>query len=44
MGLRQAITSNTERTAALDPWLNHYNTERIQAASKGTPITQVTLT
>lgn len=33
-----------ERAAALDPWLNYYNTERIHAAIKGTPITRVSLT
>ncbi|MDR6417697.1 transposase InsO family protein, partial [Pseudarthrobacter sulfonivorans] len=26
------------------PWLNYYNTERIHAAIKGTPITRVSLT
>lgn len=38
------FTSNAQRAAALDPWLNHYNTERIHAAIKGTPITRVTPT
>lgn len=40
----KAFASNTERAAALDPWLNYYNTERIHAAIKGPPITRVTLT
>ncbi|MEV7133543.1 IS481 family transposase [Arthrobacter sp. NPDC093128] len=38
------FTSNTERAKALDPWLNYYNTERIHAAIKGTPIMRVSLT
>jgi transposase InsO family protein len=38
------FTSNTERAEALDPWLNYYNTERIHAAIKGTPIMRVSLT
>jgi len=32
------FVSNTERAAALDPWLNYYNTERIHTAIKDTPI------
>lgn len=34
---RQPFTSNTERTAALAPWLNHYNTERRHSALGGLP-------
>jgi transposase InsO family protein len=37
-------TSNTERDAALDPWLRHYNTERIHTGIGGTPINRVTPT
>lgn len=29
---RQAFTSNQQRTAALDPWLHHYNTARCHSA------------
>jgi transposase InsO family protein len=32
---RRAFTSNDERTAALDPWLQHYNTERHHSALGG---------
>ncbi|WP_074591616.1 IS481 family transposase [Arthrobacter cupressi] len=38
------FTSNTERAAALALWLNYYNTERIHAAIKDTPITRVSPT
>ncbi|MDR6689095.1 transposase InsO family protein [Arthrobacter sp. 1088] len=38
------FASNTERAAALDPWLNYYNTERIHTAIKDTPITRVSPT
>jgi transposase InsO family protein len=34
---RQAFTSNDERTAALAPWLEHYNTERRHSALGGNP-------
>ena len=34
---RQVFTSNTERTAALAPWLQHYNTERRHTALGGHP-------
>lgn len=34
---RQPFTSNDERTAALDPWLKHYNTERRHSALGGHP-------
>ena len=34
---RQVFTSNAERTAALAPWLNEYNTRRRLAALKGLP-------
>lgn len=34
---RQPFTSNDERTAALDPWLEHYNTERRHSALGGQP-------
>jgi transposase InsO family protein/transposase-like protein len=38
----QAWTSNTERTAALAPWLEHYNTERAHTALAGaTPISRL---
>lgn len=36
---RQAFTTNTERTAALAPWLEHYNTERRHTALGGKPPT-----
>jgi transposase InsO family protein len=32
---RQVFTSNAERTAALAPWLEHYNNERAHHALKG---------
>ncbi|MFJ5958661.1 IS481 family transposase [Paenarthrobacter sp. NPDC092416] len=38
------FASNTERAAALDPWLNYYTTERIHTAIKDTPITRVSPT
>lgn len=34
---RQVFTSNAERTAALAPWLEHYNTERSHTALGGQP-------
>lgn len=34
---RQVFTSNDERTAALAPWLEHYNTERRHTALGGQP-------
>jgi len=34
---RQPFTSNTERAAALDPWLEHYNTDRGHTALGGLP-------
>lgn len=34
---RQVFTSNTERTAALQPWLEFYNTRRPHAALNGLP-------
>jgi len=34
---RQPFTTNDERTAALDPWLEHYNTERRHSALGGQP-------
>ncbi len=34
---RQVFTSNDERTAALAPWLEHYNTERRHTALGGRP-------
>ncbi len=36
---RQPFTSNAARTAALDPWLEHYNTERHHSALGGKPPT-----
>jgi transposase InsO family protein len=41
---RQVFTSNAERAAALDPWLNYYNTERIHTGIGGTPINRVSPT
>ncbi len=41
---RQVFTSNDERTAALDPWLNYYNTERIHTSIGATPISRVSPT
>lgn len=34
---RQPFTSNDDRIAALDPWLEHYNTERRHSALEGKP-------
>ncbi len=34
---RQPFTSNDDRTAALDPWLEHYNTGRRHSALGGKP-------
>ncbi|WP_422934579.1 IS481 family transposase [Sinomonas sp. P47F7] len=34
---RRAYTSNDQRTAALAPWLEHYNTERCHSALGGKP-------
>jgi transposase InsO family protein len=34
---RQPFTSNAQRTAALDPWLEHYNTGRRHSALGGKP-------
>jgi transposase InsO family protein len=34
---RQAFTTNRDRTAALAPWLEHYNTERRHSALGGKP-------
>jgi transposase InsO family protein len=34
---RQPYTSNAERTAALAPWLEHYNTDRRHSALGGNP-------
>ena len=34
---RQAFTTNDARTAALDPWLEHYNTRRHHSAIGGRP-------
>lgn len=34
---RQVFTSNDERTAALAPWLEHYNTQRRHSALGGRP-------
>lgn len=34
---RQVFVSNTERCAALAPWLAHYNTERRHTAIGGQP-------
>ena len=34
---RQIFTSNDERTAALAPWLHHYNTQRRHTALAGLP-------
>ena len=36
---RQVFTSNDERTTALAPWLEHYNTERRHSALGGKPPT-----
>lgn len=34
---RQVFTSNADRTAALAPWIEHYNTQRRHSALKGLP-------
>jgi transposase InsO family protein len=34
---RQVFTSNTERAAALAPWIEHYNTQRRHSALGGLP-------
>jgi transposase InsO family protein len=34
---RQPFASNTDRAAALDPWLEHYNTQRAHTALGGHP-------
>ncbi|GLY44440.1 hypothetical protein Amsp01_104630 [Amycolatopsis sp. NBRC 101858] len=34
---RKAFAGNTERTAALAPWLEHYNTQRRPSALGGHP-------
>jgi transposase InsO family protein len=34
---RQVFTTNTERAQALDPWLDHYNTQRRHSALGGLP-------
>ncbi|QRP42925.1 transposase [Amycolatopsis sp. FDAARGOS 1241] len=36
-GLPEVLTSNTERTAALAPWLGYYNTQRRHSAFGGHP-------
>jgi transposase InsO family protein len=36
---RQVFTTNTERAAALAPWLEHYNTQRRHSALGGLPPT-----
>ena len=41
---RQPFTSNEERAAALAPWLNYYNTERIHTGIGETPISRVSPT
>ncbi|TFB96015.1 MULTISPECIES: IS481 family transposase [Cryobacterium] len=40
----QVFTSNAERAAALAPWLNYYNTERIHSGIGTTPISRVSPT
>jgi transposase InsO family protein len=34
---RQVFTSNTDRTTALAPWIEHYNTQRRHSALGGLP-------
>jgi transposase InsO family protein len=34
---RQVFTTNTHRTAALAPWIEHYNTQRHHSALGGHP-------
>jgi transposase InsO family protein len=41
---RRPYTSNGQRTKALDPWLRHYNTERIHTGIGTTPINRVSPT
>lgn len=41
---RQIFTSNDQRRAALAPWLEHYNTERIHTGIGATPISRVSPT
>lgn len=41
---KQIFTSNTERAAALEPWLNYYNNERIHTGIRTTPINRVSPT
>jgi transposase InsO family protein len=41
---RQHFNSSADRTAALAPWLEHYNTERNHSAVGGPPISRVTPT
>jgi transposase InsO family protein len=41
---RQPFTSSNHRQAALAPWLQHYNTERIHTGIGTTPITRVSPT
>lgn len=41
---RQIFTNNTERAAALAPWLNYYNTERIHTGIGATPLSRVSPT
>ena len=38
---RQIFTSNTERSNALAPWIEHYNTQRHHSAINGTPLSRV---
>lgn len=38
---RQVFLSNDERAAALAPWLEHYNTQRIHSAVGGPPISRL---
>ena len=40
----QVFTSNEDRRAALAPWLNYYNTERIHGGIGATPISRVSPT
>jgi transposase InsO family protein len=41
---RRVFTSSTHRQAALAPWLQHYNTERIHTGIGTTPVTRVSPT
>ncbi|RMC84955.1 IS481 family transposase, partial [Clavibacter michiganensis subsp. insidiosus] len=41
---RQPFTSNQARTDALDPWIQHYNTERIHSGHGLTPAARVSPT